>query len=429
MWVKLSNSGDPLKLLVPSYSWKTICGWSNYSGFLLDYLLNNLIDKVTSQKIIERAMGYRGTKSVTGLNKPTSQTKSVTVKAQRVDGSWCIKPAVNKNLMHLRYTLMGFERGYQTRIPSNQINIRRLTTIHIPHNQMNPWFLTGFSDAEGSFSILVQHNIKYNTNWIIKAVFAIGLHKKDTAILEKIQTMLGVGNIHKHGKDSVQFRVDSIKELQIILDHFDKYPLMSAKIADYILFKKAFNIIKAGEHLNKEGLLKIIGIKASLNLGLSPNLKESFPNFVLVSRPEYSFKEIIHPEWVAGFISGDGSFNIKTSSSISSKLSSRVQLRFGVGLNLRDKELIQGLVVFFNLEQGKHIHTTSDSVHLEISKFTDIVNIIIPFFDKYPIQGIKSLDFADFKKVASIVEDKGHLTLNGYNNIMSIKGGMNKNRL
>lgn len=324
---------------------------------------------------------------------------------------------------------MGFERGYQVRIPSNQVNTRRLTTIHLPSNQMNPWFFTGFSDAEGSFSILVQHNIKYNTNWRVKAIFAIGLHKKDKSILEKIQLMLGVGKIHKHGKDSVQYRVDSIKELQIVLNHFDKYPLMSAKLADYILFKKAFNIMKAGEHLGKEGLLKIIGIKASLNLGLSPSLKESFPNFVLVNKPEYSFKDILEPEWVAGFISGDGSFNIKTSSSISSKLSSRVQLRLGVGLNLRDKELIRGLIVFFNLEQGKHMHISNDSVHLEISKFTDIVNIIIPFFDKYPIQGIKSLDFADFKKVASIVEDKGHLTLNGYNNIMSIKGGMNKNRL
>jgi len=149
----------------------------------------------------------------------------------------------------------------------------------------------------------------------------------------------------------------------------------------------------------------------------------------LVNRPEYSFKGVIHPDWVAGFISGDGSFNIKTSSSISSKLGSRVQLRLGVGLNIRDKELILCLAAFFNLEQGKHVHTTNDSVHLEVSKFTDIVDIIIPFFDKYPIQGIKSLDFFDFKKVASIMINKEHLTANGYNNIMSIKEGMNKNRL
>ena len=48
--------------------------------------------------------------------------------------------------MHLRCTLMGFERNYQVRILSNQINIARLTTISMPSNKMNPWFFTGFAD-------------------------------------------------------------------------------------------------------------------------------------------------------------------------------------------------------------------------------------------------------------------------------------------
>jgi len=52
---KLPNSGDTLKLLVPSYSRKTISGWTNYSG------------KVITQKMIERQMGNRGSKSVTSL--------------------------------------------------------------------------------------------------------------------------------------------------------------------------------------------------------------------------------------------------------------------------------------------------------------------------------------------------------------------------
>lgn len=52
MWDLLSNSGDPLKLKVPSYSRKTICGWSNHSC------------KVTSLKMRENKMGYRGSKSV-----------------------------------------------------------------------------------------------------------------------------------------------------------------------------------------------------------------------------------------------------------------------------------------------------------------------------------------------------------------------------
>lgn len=78
--------------------------------------------------------------------------------------------------------------------------------------------------------------------------------------------------------EKIQYRVESIKELQKVVDHFDKYPLVSGKAVDYFLFKECFNIIKQQEHLTNEGLLKLVGIKASLNLGLPLNLKEAFPN-------------------------------------------------------------------------------------------------------------------------------------------------------
>jgi len=54
-----------------------------------------------------------------------------------------------------------------------------------------------------------------------------------------------------------------------------------------------------------------------------------------------------------------------------------------VGLNLRDKGILQGLSAFFNLDPGKYVYTQNDSsVHLEVSNFTHIVEIIIPFFEK-----------------------------------------------
>lgn len=65
--------------------------------------------------------------------------------------------------------------------------------------------------------------------------FTIGLHKKDRAILEQIKTFLGVGNIYNQGSNAVQFRVQSIKELEMVINHFDKYPLMTKKRIDYEL--------------------------------------------------------------------------------------------------------------------------------------------------------------------------------------------------
>lgn len=57
------------------------------------------------------------------------------------------------------------------------------------------------------------------------------------------------------------------------------------------------------EHNTLEGIQKIINTKASLNLGLSKDLKEAFPLTIPagVKRLEKSVNNILHPEWLAGF--------------------------------------------------------------------------------------------------------------------------------
>lgn len=65
----------------------------------------------------------------------------------------------------------------------------------------------------------------------------------------------------------------------------DKYKLITQKYADYELFKKAHILLKNKEHLTEEGILKFVAIKASINLGLSPELKSAFPNVIPLARP------------------------------------------------------------------------------------------------------------------------------------------------
>jgi len=377
--------------------------------------------------MIERKMGYRGSKS----------DSKISVKEQRVDGSRYFNP----RFKYLRYTLMGFERNYPVKILSNQTNIfRRNYSIytHKPHevklSLMDPWFITGFSDAESSFSILIQHNVKHNTNWRVKVIFAIALHKKDKLLLENLQNYWGRGKLHVHGKNSVQYRVESIKDLQVIIDHFDMYPLLTCKLADYILFKKAFNIIKDKHHLTEKGLFLLIGIKSSLNLGLNTELKQAFPNWegYKVNRPDLVSRSIPNPNWLAGFSSGDSSFDIKISNSPSTKSGKRVQLRFSIGLNIREIDFIKNLLNYFKLNQveGKssYIYYGNNFVSLQVIKFSDIRDIIIPFFNKYPIQGVKEKDFSNFVIVADMINKNEHLTLFGFNKISQIKAFMTEER-
>lgn len=91
------------------------------------------------------------------------------------------------------------------------------------------------------------------------------------------------------------YRVSSIKDLTTrIVPHFEKYPLISQKWADFILFKQIIDLINQKEHLKPEGLQKIVNLRASMNSGLSNELKLAFPNTVSVPRP--LVKSIVVPD-------------------------------------------------------------------------------------------------------------------------------------
>jgi len=124
-------------------------------------------------------------------------------------------------------------------------------------SKLSPWFLLGFSDAESCFSIALSKDFKRKTGWLVYIEFKITLHEKDRALLELIQFSFDeVGSITTAGKGLIKYQVRSIKDLIVIIDHFDKYPLISQKWADYQLFKQAFEIINRKEHLNPKGIQK-----------------------------------------------------------------------------------------------------------------------------------------------------------------------------
>jgi hypothetical protein len=111
-------------------------------------------------------MGYRGSKS--GL---------LPVKEQRVDGSWFL----NQNL---RCTLKGCVSSYQIKILFKQLNKKKKffpTLVQSNFTKLNPWFVTGFTDGEGSFgiSIYIDNRIKGRIGWAVKPSFQISLKSKD----------------------------------------------------------------------------------------------------------------------------------------------------------------------------------------------------------------------------------------------------------
>lgn len=184
-------------------------------------------------------------------------------------------------------------------LPTNKYksNIQgRLFSTSVIQNTLPPYFITGLSDAEGCFRLKISQNKNYAVGWVVVPTFEIHLHEKDLPILNEIQRSLeGIGRLHR-GKTSVSYSVTSKKDLLVLISHFENYPLITEKLHDYLLFRRAFSITSQGP-LDSEKLQELVNIRASLNRGLTPVLREAFP----LTLPTFVDKSLIKtPEIPSG---------------------------------------------------------------------------------------------------------------------------------
>ena len=340
---------------------------------------------------------------------------------------------------------MGSERNYRIKTLSNQVKqystqspvlcpSDSVATQNDKPKSLNPWSITGFIDAEGSFIVSIVKDPNTRTGWNIQVKFKISLHEKDLSILAGLKSYFGgVGKIDRTGRDreSLSYFISSRKLITaVVLPHLDRYPLITQKQADYELFKQVILKMNNKEHLTNQGLQEIVNLRASLNLGLSEELKVAFPCTVPVPRPGVSlidFKEhTTKLPWISGFVSGEGCFSIVVSKSLTSKLGFNVRLRFILSQHSRDEQLMENLSNYFAC--GKCEKSKDGMIYYRVTDFADNYDKVKPFFSKYELVGVKSQDFKDWCKVADIIKVKAHLTREGLDQIIVLKAGMNKSR-
>lgn len=295
-------------------------------------------------------------------------------------------------------------------------------------SKLNPHWVTGFSDGEACFSVEIS-KVKSSLGWKITPIFSIGLHSKDLALIKEIQFFFnGLGKVYLQEESNIAvFRIKSIKDLaQYVIPHFDRYPLLTQKRADYLLFKQVVDLVFRKDHLTSKGILDILSIKASLNLGLSDVLKKAFPNIVPKDRPVVEFKGISDPHWLAGFADGESCFFVEKSLSKTYRSGYQVRLKFIISQDVRDVALLNSIKNYLNC--GGVITDSRGLSQFIVRKKSDITFNILSFFAKYPLHSSKLADYMDFCVVAKIMDSDAHLTKEGLEQINLIKSGMNKGR-
>ena len=117
-------------------------------------------------------------------------------------------------------------------------------------------------------------------------------------LLNSIKSFFSVGiiRIRSSRNNSGIYYVNSLENLtNYIIPHFEKYPLLTKKKADFELFKQIVFMMNNKEHLTSEGLIKIVSLLTSLNKGLSKTLFTHFPDIIPVVRPLVEVTENFNP--------------------------------------------------------------------------------------------------------------------------------------
>ena len=134
-------------------------------------------------------------------------------------------------------------------------------------------YIVGLTDGEGCFHVNMGKYPAYKSGIRVQMHFYIKMQEKDRPLLEKIKNTLQCGEVYFQKEKRVnhcqcyRYTVSSQKEiLNNIIPFFTKYPLQSVtKQKSFEAFCKIANLVKKGEHLNKNGIRKIQLLKSRMN--------------------------------------------------------------------------------------------------------------------------------------------------------------------
>ena len=253
--------------------------------------------------------------------------------------------------------------------------------------------------------------------WTIEPCFIITLHKKDIELLNKIQSFFGVGTVSLAGDKIARYRVRSRNSLLVIISHFNKYPLQTTKVNNFISFCNILNLMNKKSHLDVEGFLNIASLINKLNNPLSPSLLDKLsllgelPNtdaqaLELASKKSL-LSENLDPWWISGFTTGEGSFTYFTRNrkKASGELVKDYTLAYEVSQRSDSLHILNLIAKYF--EYGKVYSETRGVSKYRLVTRDQILNTLVPFFEKYPLEGNKNMQYELWIQIVKILQSTG----------------------
>ena len=133
--------------------------------------------------------------------------------------------------------------------------------------------------------------------------------------------------------------------------------------------------------------------------------------------------------WVTGFVDGEGCFTVPIQRNATSATGWQVQPQFVVVQGASSNESLEALRDFFGCGRinvnVRHDNHREPMLRYIVRRFSDLDDVILPFFRRHKLLTAKQDDLEKFSEVVDLMKQRRHLTLSGLAEIARIVETMN----
>ena len=135
---------------------------------------------------------------------------------------------------------------------------------------------------------------------------------------------------------------------------------------------------------------------------------------------------VLEPQWVVGFVDGEGCFSVSVHRSVAMRRHRGWQLQptFHVYQHADHRMVLEELVTVFGCGRIRSKGPGSSVLAYAVEALGDLHDSVLPFFRRFPPR-IKRADFEAFADIVSAMRRKEHLTEPGFERIVRVAYGMN----
>lgn len=129
-------------------------------------------------------------------------------------------------------------------------------------------------------------------------------------------------------------------------------------------------------------------------------------------------------QWIVGFVDGEGCFHVGIHTNQTSKFGKQIQPEFVVVQHKRDIQVLYGLKTYF---QCGHVRPNHEERYMfRVRGHQKLRDRILPFFENHKLKTKKRIDFEKFRDVVRMMDQREHLTEDGFQKIIQIQQTMNR---